>query len=287
MQQKTRGRFANCQDENTSPTLIGAIERVYFDFVYPSLSYESFDVVLNAISTGGTDWTAPPCQYTPAGTRWKFSTIDERSQQGNDNSQQRRRRLAGQSDKFLTIDYEIWCDSQKSGTFEDLTSAGTQAADRFMPFFAAAILKAFNDSTKASEEIEGEDVPIYTASTDTFVNPNIDNRTLLEKFLDDDLLLINLTFIGCAFIVCFAGWMHVKLKCKKPRALDTSHTRRFLVFALQIWDISSDVLFVRDSFTAAESGKEPKLQYTLVAIASLIFLLAPWVANMVSAFLTP
>ncbi len=234
MEERTRSRFSNCEIENTSSILIRAMEIVYFDFVYPSLGYESFDLVLNSISTGGTDWTAAPCQYTPPETRWVFSTIAERTQ---NHGPERRRRLAAASDKFLTINYEIWCDSLKSGTFEDLTSTGTQASERFMPILAAEILKAFGDSTETTEEIGGEDVPIYTATTDGFVNPNIDNRTLLEKFLADDLLLINLTFIGCAFLICFAGWMHVKLKIKKVRQLDTANSIRFMVFALQIWDI--------------------------------------------------
>ncbi len=162
------------------------------------------------------------------------------------------------------------CDSGKAGIFEDLADPERS----FVSKLALHILEDFGDSTVATPEVVGME-------GETFVNPNIVEKTLLESILEDQLLLINIGFLLCALIVALFAYLHVRLGCGWPRRLDISQTSNFMLFALQVWDISSDILFVREAFQTSKDNDHADFNYGLIAVASLFFLVTPWCTNMV------
>ncbi len=62
-------------------------------------------------------------------------------------------------------------------------------------------------------------------------------------------------------------------------AVDTPRHHIFLIFAIQLWDLFSDILFAREVYEKWTSSDSP-IEYNYIFVGSLGFLCVPWLTNL-------
>ncbi|MCP5046053.1 MAG: hypothetical protein GY940_02705, partial [bacterium] len=251
--------FTNCaKAQGIAAKVDFAIENVYLEFIRPILHNKDFDVVI--ISLYNDEEPPSECIINRARARWdkRFQVPEER------------RRLAGVSMTGF-IAFEIWCESGKSAVFQDLSEN-----EEFQNILLTAVYETLG--------ITPNNVNVIQAVTELQTFPyeavNHGELTFWERVASDEMLIINMIYIAMALLVCFLGFLYVRCKWKCGAPVDVAHSKRFLIFALQIWDLSSDALFVRDVFRVY-SVKENDLtdNYLVIFCLSMVFLIAPWGTN--------
>ena len=66
-----------------------------------------------------------------------------------------------------------------------------------------------------------------------------------ESIFEDSLLVFNIMIVIFAIIIQVLAVIHVRLKWSFPKRTDKFKQLDFIFFALQVWDLTSDILFGR------------------------------------------